>query len=54
MVIRFVCPLAFQCRIRNCSTAKTREDIAKSKRKVENDGKLIVDKIFRGFQRAGL
>ena len=32
MVIRFVCPLAFQCRIRNCSTAKTREDIVKRKR----------------------
>ena len=38
-IIRFVCPLAFQCRIRNCSTAKTCEDIAKRKRKVENDGK---------------
>ena len=25
--IRFVFPLAFQHRIRNCSTAKTREDI---------------------------
>ena len=36
-VIRFVCPLSFRCRIRNCSTAKTREDIAKRKRKVEND-----------------
>ena len=30
--------LAFQRRIRNCSTAKTREDIAKTKRKVENEG----------------
>ena len=36
-IIRFVFPLAFQCRIRNCSTAKTREDMAKRKRKVEND-----------------
>ena len=33
MVNRFVFPLAFQCRIRNYSTAKTREDIAKRKRK---------------------
>ena len=38
IVIRFVCPLAFQCRIPNCSTAKTHEDIAKRKRKVKNDG----------------
>ena len=53
-IIRFVFSLAFQRRIRNCSTAKTREDIAKRKRKVENEGQLIVDKIFRGFQRAGL
>ena len=36
-IIRFVCPLAFQCRIPNYSTAKTREDMAKRKRKVEND-----------------
>ena len=36
-IIRFVCPLAFQCHIQNCSTAKTREDMAKRKRKVEND-----------------
>ena len=36
-VIRFVFPLAFQCRIPNYSTAKTCEDIAKRKRKVEND-----------------
>ena len=42
MVIRFVCPLAFQCRIRNCSTAKAREDIAKRKRKVENDGSAFL------------
>ena len=39
MVIRFVFPLAFQCRIPNYSTAKTREDIAKRKRKVQNEGK---------------
>ena len=32
-IIRFVFPLAFQCRIRNYSTAKTREDITKRKRK---------------------
>ena len=38
-IIRFVFPLAFQCHIQNCSTAKTREDMAKRKRKVENDGK---------------
>ena len=38
-IIRFVFPLAFQCRIQNSSTEKTREDIAKRKRKVENDGK---------------
>ena len=31
-IIRFVCPLAFQCCIRNCSTSKTHEDIAKRKR----------------------
>ena len=31
--IRFEFPLAFQCRIQNYSTAKTREDIAKRKRK---------------------
>ena len=36
-IIRFYFPLAFQRRIRNCSTAKTGEDIAKSKRKVKND-----------------
>ena len=36
-IIRFVCPLAFQCRILNYFTAKTREDMAKKKRKVEND-----------------
>ena len=37
-IIRFVCSLAFQRRILNCSTAKTREDTAKRKRKVESDG----------------
>ena len=36
-VIRFVCPLAFQCRIPNYSTAKTHKDMAIRKRKVEND-----------------
>ena len=36
MIIRFVCPLAFQCRIPNYSTAKTREDMVKRKRKVKN------------------
>ena len=41
-IIRFVFPLAFQCRIRNCSTAKTREDIAKRKRKVENGGSAFL------------
>ena len=35
--IRFVFPLAFQRRILNCSTAKTREATAKRKWKVEND-----------------
>ena len=35
-IIRFVFPLAFQCQIQNCSTAKTREEIVKRKRKVEN------------------
>ena len=54
VIIRFVFSLAFQRRIQNCSTAKTREDIAKRKQKVENGAKLIVDKIFRAFQRAGL
>ena len=37
VIIRFVCPLAFQCRIPNYSTAKTREDMAKRKRKVANN-----------------
>ena len=32
-IIRFVFPWAFHCRISNYSTAKTREDIAKRKRK---------------------
>ena len=41
-IIRFVFPLAFQCRIRNCSTAKSREDMAKRKRKVENDGSAFL------------
>ena len=36
-IIRFVFPLAFQRRIQNYSTANTREDITKRKRKVEND-----------------
>ena len=36
-VIRFVFPLAFQRPIQNYSTAKTGEDMAKTKRKVEND-----------------
>ena len=36
-VIRFACPLAFQRRIPNYATAKTREDMAKRKRKAEND-----------------
>ena len=56
-IIRFVFPLSFQCRIWNCSTAKTCEDIAKRKWKVKNygwDWGMIVDKNFRGFQRAGL
>ena len=34
-IIRFVFPLAFQRSILNCSTAKTREDIAKRKRKTK-------------------
>ena len=37
IIIRFVFPLAFQCHIPSYSTAKTREDMAKRKRKVEND-----------------
>ena len=41
-IIRFVFPIAFQCPIRNCSTAKTREDMAKRKRKVENDGSAFL------------
>ena len=35
--IRFVFPLAFQRRIPNFSTTKTREATAKRKRKVKND-----------------
>ena len=35
--IRFVFPLAFQCHILNCSTAKTCEDPAKRKQKGENN-----------------
>ena len=34
IIIRFVFPLAFQCRIPNYSTAKTCENIAKRKRKM--------------------
>ena len=37
-IIRFVFPLAFQRHNSNCSTAKTREDTAKRKQKVENNG----------------
>ena len=37
-IIRFIFALAFQCRIPNCSTAKTREDRMKRIRKVKNDG----------------
>ena len=35
-IIRFVCPLAFQRRILNCSTAKTRAATTKTKHEVEN------------------
>ena len=51
-IIRFVFPLAFQCRIQNYSTAKTREDIAKRKRKTMVRLFLtfwIRSKIFRDF-----
>ena len=53
-VIRFEFLLAFQYRIQNYSTAKTREDIAKRKRKVENDGSAFLHffirlNIFRDF-----
>ena len=53
-VVRFVCSLAFQCCIRNCSTAKTREDVAKRKWKVETMARLffifwIGSNIFRNF-----
>ena len=56
IVIRFVCVLAFQCGIPNYSTANTREDMAKRKRKVENDCSFffffifwIRSNIFRDF-----
>ena len=39
MIIRFVFPLAFQRRIPNYSTAKTREATAKTRHTVQNDGK---------------
>ena len=42
--LNVVCPLAFQCRILNYSTAKTREDMAKRKRKVENDCRVNLRK----------
>ena len=41
-IIRFVFPLAFQRRNSNCSTAKTREDTAKRKRKGENNGSAFL------------
>ena len=39
MVIIFVFPLAFQCRIPNYSTAKTREATVKARHIVQNNGK---------------
>ena len=39
---RFVCPLAFQRLILNCSTAKTREVTVKRIREVENDGSTFL------------
>ena len=42
LIIRFVFPLAFQCHIQNCSTAKTSEDIAKRKQKVESNGSTFL------------
>ena len=53
-VIRFACPLAFQRRIPNYSTAKTREDMAKRKRKIKMMARLffifwILSNIFRDF-----
>ena len=52
-IFRFVFPLAFQRRIPKCSTAKTREDIAKRKRKVENDGSAFLNFLdsFKHFSR---
>ena len=54
MIIRFVFSLTFQRCIQNCSTAKTGEDIAKRKWKVENDGKggdsLTLQKISATFK----
>ena len=41
-IIRFVFPLAFQHRIRKCSTAKTRAATTKTKHKVENDGSAFL------------
>ena len=41
-IIIFVFSLSFQRHIRNCSTAKTCEDIAKRKRKFENDGSAFL------------
>ena len=38
-IIKFVFPLAFQRLIPNCSTTKNREATAKTRHKVENDGK---------------
>ena len=46
MVIRFVCPLAFQCHIPNYYTAKTCEDMKKRKRKVENNLKYGIGKLM--------
>ena len=46
-IIRFVFSLAFQCCIRNCSTAKTSKDIAKRKRKVEIDGLTVLQLLWR-------
>ena len=52
--IRFVFSLAFQRYILNCFTAKTYKDIAKWKRKVENNGKgddsLMLRKIYAAFK----
>ena len=37
-IIRFIFSLAFQRRILNCSTSKTREALTKRMQKVEDDG----------------